>query len=215
MVDQAIIPAIREAIKQHEIGNASPYGLSYARLGSSGASFGVFQGDTNVNHVARDVLRQALLRANAPADAVIRILAAVSQPCPQGNPLSDQDTALANAALDSPTGRGLVDQMDADLLQIVLGELDSCIAAAATRNLTIDPVAQLYIHPLGQYDRGPEYAEQMAFGDARGGVGPPPGPSITPQDMRSYLQANKYFQLHPQNFTHMQESLSAGAALLP
>jgi hypothetical protein len=27
--------------------------LSYARLGVSGASFGIFQGDTNVNHEAR------------------------------------------------------------------------------------------------------------------------------------------------------------------
>ena len=53
MVDPDLIPAIKEAIKQNEIGDQSPYKLSYARLGVSGASFGVFQGDTNVSDVAR------------------------------------------------------------------------------------------------------------------------------------------------------------------
>jgi hypothetical protein len=77
MVEPALVPAIREAIKQNEIGQASPYCLSYARLGASGASFGIFQGDTNVNHVARSTLLQALQAASVDADAITRILAAV------------------------------------------------------------------------------------------------------------------------------------------
>ena len=64
MVDTALIPAITAAIKTNEIGNASPYALSYAELGASGASFGIFQGDTNVNHTARATLLQALQANN-------------------------------------------------------------------------------------------------------------------------------------------------------
>ena len=63
MVDMALIPAIKEAIKQNEIGDASPFQLSYARLGASGASIGVFQGDTNVSHTARATLAAALRAA--------------------------------------------------------------------------------------------------------------------------------------------------------
>ncbi|MBV8650679.1 MAG: hypothetical protein JO255_04380, partial [Alphaproteobacteria bacterium] len=88
MVDSALFPALREAIKQNEIGDASPYCLSYACKGASGASFGVFQGDTNVNHTARATLRQALVTDGASDEAITRIVDAVSQPCPDGNPLS-------------------------------------------------------------------------------------------------------------------------------
>src|ERR1700732_1344677 len=108
MVDQALVPAIREGIKHNEIGHASPYRLSYACLGASGASFGVFQGDTNVNHAARATLMQALEASEAGADAISRIIAAVSQACPRGNPLSPDDTEVADGALASPTGTALV-----------------------------------------------------------------------------------------------------------
>ena len=74
MVDTALIPAIKEAIKQNEIGNASQYELSYARLGTSGASFGVFQGDTNVSHAARATLAAALRARGADEGTVTRIL---------------------------------------------------------------------------------------------------------------------------------------------
>ena len=40
MVDKSLLPAIRETIKQNEIGSRTPYELSYARKGKSGASFG-------------------------------------------------------------------------------------------------------------------------------------------------------------------------------
>ena len=145
MVDSAPVPAIREAIKQNEIGNASPYGLSYARLGASGASFGIFQGDTNVNHLARATLMRALQAASAAGNAIARIMAAVSQPCQNGNPLSAADSGVADAALSSPAGVALVDAMDANLLQVVLGELDSCIASSASRGHTIEPAALLCV----------------------------------------------------------------------
>jgi len=74
-----------------------------------------------------------------------RILGLVSQPCPNGDPLSAEDADLANAALSSSDGRQLVDHMDDGLLQIVLHGVDACIAAAQRQTFTIDPVAILYI----------------------------------------------------------------------
>src|SRR5437763_16008628 len=109
MVDTALIPAVKEALKQNEIGNASPYELSYARLGATGASFGVFQGDTNVSHTARATLAAALRADGADEASVTRILGLVGQPCPNGNPLSPADATLADNALSSPEGRRLVD----------------------------------------------------------------------------------------------------------
>lgn len=147
MVDTNLLPAINAAIRANELGAVSPYCLSYARLGSSGASFGIFQGDTSVNHNARAILLEALQKAGADSTTCNRILAAVSQACPNGNPLSEPDTTVANDALSSDDGRQLVDNMDGGLLAVVLGELDSCTAAAATRTLTIAPEALLYIAP--------------------------------------------------------------------
>jgi len=118
MVDSALFPAIREAIQQNELGNASAYQLSFARLGDSGASFGIFQGDTNVNSTARQTPLSILRQAGTDQDGINRIMAAVSQPCPEGNPLSDADTALTNAALSSPGGRALMEQMDSTLMNV-------------------------------------------------------------------------------------------------
>jgi hypothetical protein len=214
MVDPKLVPAIREAIKQNELGSASPYCLSYARLGASGASFGVFQGDTNVNHTARAVLVKVLQDAAAPADAVTRILAALSQPCPNGDPLTPADSALANAALDSVAGRADVDAMDGSLLDIVLGELDGCIAAAAGVAQTIDPVALLYMALWVNMTGAPVTLNKWLAGTTEVGVAPPVGPIVTRANIEGYLQANSYFRLHPRNFVHMQDSVAAAAPLL-
>ena len=45
MVDEALKPALRMALRLHEIGDASPYQLCFAGKGKSGASFGFMQGD--------------------------------------------------------------------------------------------------------------------------------------------------------------------------
>ena len=215
MVDPRLVPAIREAVKQNEIGAASPYCLSYAELGQSGASFGIFQGDTNVNHTARAVLVKVLQDAGAPADAVDRIVAAVSRPCPNGNPLSPDDTALADAALDSAAGRADVDAMDQTLLDVVLDELDTAIAASSAVSQTIDPVALLYIALWVNMTGAPTTLNKWLSGTTEVGLAPPVGPSVTRANLEAYLQANTYFRLHPKNFVHMQDSVAAGAALLP
>ena len=215
MVDATLVPAIREAVKQNELGLASPYVLSYAKLGASGASFGIFQGDTNVNDTARTVLRQVLQAGGADADTSNRILAALSQACPNGSPLSDEDAALVDGALSSAAGRALVDGMDSTLLNLVLEELDSCIDAAATRDQTIAGEALLYIALWVNMTGTPTTLNKWLSGIEEVGIGSPAGPITTAQDIRSYLQANKYFQLHPKNFTHMQASVTAAAPLLP
>jgi hypothetical protein len=215
MVDTALVPAIKEAVKQNEIGNASPYCLSYARLGASGASFGIFQGDTNVNHTARATLVRVLQAANADSGATNRILAAVSQACPDGNPLSDDDTACANDALSSDAGRALIDAMDGSLMDVVLGELDTCIAAAGARSLTIAPEALLFIALWVNMTGAPDTLNKWLGGTQEVGLAPPVGPIVTSQNIQNYLQANTYFRLHPRNFVHMQDSVRAAVAQLP
>src|SRR5215472_714362 len=112
MVDQKLLPAIRETIRQNEIGDQSPYVLSYARLGKSGASFGFMQGDTNVSQLARDTLRRVLLAADTDPAIAARIVTVLSRPLPNGNPLSAPDTELVNSALACDAGRAVVDSMD-------------------------------------------------------------------------------------------------------
>ncbi len=206
--------AIREAVKQNEIGDASPYCLSYAKLGQSGASFGRFQGDTNVNHTARAVLLKVMQDAGVAAGSIDRIIAAVSRPCPNGSPLSVADARLADDALASNAGRADVDAMDDKLLQIVLSEVESSIAAAAGVDHTIDPVALLYIALWVNMTGAPTTLNKWLSGTTEVGLAPPVGPMVTRTNLEAYLRANTYFQLHPKNFVHMQDSVDAGAKLL-
>lgn len=213
MVDTALFPAIRAAIKQNELGNASPYCLSYARLGQSGASFGIFQGDTNVNALARSTLT-AVLNAAGIADATVAsIVAAVSHPLPNGNPLSPNDTGLANAALASTLGQPIVDQMDGQLMQTVLNGIDSCIAASGAR--PIDPEAQLYMALWINMTGAPTTLAKWLAGTVVGSLAPPDGATVSAADLQNYLLASAYFRNNPRNFPHMQASVATGVALLP
>ncbi len=215
MVNPDLVPAIREAIKQNEIGKASPYCLSYACLGTSGASFGIFQGDTSGNSTAQGTLRQALQQNGAAADAIDRIMAAVGQPCPNGNPLDPADTALTTQALGCSGGQALVDAQDQSLLGIVLNELDSCIAAAATRTMDIADDAQLYIALWVNMTGAPTTLCKWLSGTEEVGVAPPAPPTVTAASIEAYLQANSFFRLHPQNFVHMQDAVESALPLLP
>ena len=66
--------AVKAAIRANELGKASPYALSFAKLGSSGASFGVFQGDMHANPAIRTVLQQVLHAAAMDGAAITRIV---------------------------------------------------------------------------------------------------------------------------------------------
>lgn len=215
MVNPSLLPAIRETIKQNEIGNETPYRLSYARLGKSGASFGIMQGDTNVSALARTTLRNALASARLPQATIDRCLAAVSKPLPQGSPLLPADAKAVDAALSAPSGRLLVDRMDDELLKTVLAGLEECLAAAATRRFAIEPRALLYIAPWINMSGPPTLLSSWFAGAPALGLPPPPGPGITEQDVTLYLQATVYFQAHPKNFVHLTECVAEGAKLLP
>lgn len=213
MVDTTLLPAIKAAIQANEIGDASPYVLSFAGLGTSGASFGIFQGDTNTNPTARATLRQVLQACDvAGVDA---IMAAVSQPCPNGNPLPADQTQAVNAALDGATGRPIVDAMDDTLLNVVLGYIDDCAAAAATVTQTIAPEAQLYIALWVNMTGAPTTLKRWLSGTVVEGLAPPAGPVVSAADMQAYLQKTQFFTQNPRNFTHMQQSVAAGTAQLP
>ena len=215
MVDQALLPAIEATIRQNEIGNTSPYQLSFARKGQSGASFGFMQGDTNVSSLARATLTQVLAAAGVDQGTYDPILAALSHPLPNGDPLSIPDTALVNNALSAPTGRPIVDAMDQALLGVVLTGLDSCVAAASAGGLTLAPIAFLYIAPWINMSGAPHLLNTWLGGAAVHGVPPPTPPTVNGSDVAAYLQSMAYFQANPRNFAHFEQCVQAGAAQLP
>jgi len=215
MVDLTLIPAIKETVRQNEIGAGSPYQLDFAELGKSGASFGFMQGDTNVSSLARNTLSQVLAAARTAQPDIDRILAALSQALPNGNPLSDADTTAVNTALSSPAGQVLVNGMDNTLMQGVLEGLDSCSAAAGAVGLTLVPIVYLYIAPWINMTGPPTLLNTYLGGNAVHGVPAPTPPTVTETDIVAYLQATAYFQIHPRNFQHLQQCVAAGAALLP
>lgn len=215
MVDKALKPAIKEAIRYNELGTASPYRLSFARLGKSGASFGVFQSDTNVSLSARTRLEKILRQTGVNAAAVARIMRAISRPCPDGNPLSRADTGTVNTALQSCVGQGMVDAIDGALFGVVLDELQSCLEAAAAAHLSISAVAQLYIALWVNMSGEPSSLKHWLVGATVNKVGSPSPPAVTEVDITEYLTATKYFRLHPRNFAHMRDAVQAAAPLMP
>jgi hypothetical protein len=215
MVDSALIPAIKEAVKQNEIGDASPFELSYAELDKSGASFGAMQGDTHVSELARSTLREVLQKAGVNTVRINRIMELVEQLCPNGNPLNPDDTKFANDALDTPAGRALIDQMDAKLLQAILRGVDAAVAAADKRNITIAPEAQLYIACWVNMTGPPDKLLNYLSGKSELGLTPPSGPTFGEVDIVTYLNATEFFQKHPKNRKHLHDSVHAAFGLLP
>jgi hypothetical protein len=205
--------AVKAAIRANELGKLSPYALSFAKLGSSGASFGVFQGDMHSNPSVRIVLEQVLHGAAMDAAAVTRIVGMLSAPCPNGNPLSPQDALHVNNALSSATGSALVDAMDGQLLQTVLTHIQQAVDAASARTWTIAETAMLYIALWSNMTGAPGQLCAWIGGETVSGVAPPAGPIVAEADLQTYLTAQSYFQQHPANFTHFKQSVAAGAAI--
>jgi hypothetical protein len=214
MVDSSLLPGITAALRENEIGDQSPYVLSYAELGQSGGSFGVFQGDCHVQPAAQVALTQALQAAGVNAATITRIVSAVSQPCPNGSPLSPADQQTADNALNSPAGRAIVDAMDAKILQVILGELDSSVAAAQSKKKQLDPGAQISIALWVNMTGEPTSLNQWLKGATIGSVTPPANPVVTRDDLKRYLTGTKYFTLHPRNLVHFEESVDAGIRAL-
>ena len=111
----AIQAGLRAAVRMNEIGDASPYKLSFAGKGKSGASFGFMQGDMAAGQpIVHAAFKAALAAANVPADKITSLEQRLSVPL-IGNPLSSEDAALVNGALSADAGRAQVDAMDTNI----------------------------------------------------------------------------------------------------
>src|SRR4051812_29268494 len=108
MVAENIKPALRAALRAHEIGRGSPYRLSFAAKGKSGASFGFMQGDLAAGQtVATRAFRDAMA-GGFTAEEIDRLLRLLSVHSIR-NPLTLEETERVNAAFENH--RGVVDAM--------------------------------------------------------------------------------------------------------
>lgn len=218
MSEQDLLPALAGALRTNEIGEASPYRISFAEKGSSGASFGFMQGDMNAGpRYVRECLRSALVGAAMPlpeVDAVMGKLA--GRPLPI-DPLTANQEAEVNAALASATGRRLVDAMDEHLMQDCLAGLDECVVAAHQGGRRIAPEAQIAITLWINMTGSTITLRQWLGGEAvtMAGEVEPPGEYVSREDILTYLRASHFFTNHPRNITHFEEALDAGSRLLP
>ena len=210
MVDEALKPGLRAALRRNEIGKASPYQLSFAAKDNSGASFGFMQGDLaagqpEVHAAFRGCLSDAGLDA-ATIGNFERQLSVRLTSCP----LADNERDQVNAALLA--GSNHVDAMDETILANVYAGLDRCVAAATSAHRTIAPMAQLYMAMWINMTGPPT----TLLNWLRGGTVtlerpvPQPGAVIDGPDMEAYLGATKYFVQNPRNFQHMKDAAAAG-----
>lgn len=214
MTDMAMLPAIRAAIKANEIGSGDPYVLSFAKKGRSGASFGIFQNDTEANPDALDTLTSILQGAGLPDDQVARITGLLSKPCPE-DPLTADDETAANEALSSPNGKQAVDALDAKRLVVVCGYLDRAVQASIS---PIDGEAQLGICMWCNMTGPPTAMLPWLGGSAineYGGTVAAPDSPVTFDNLSDFLKKTRYFTNNPRNWTHFSDSAAEGAKQLP
>lgn len=208
----ALTQALRIAMRINEIGNNSPYRLSFATKGESGGSLGFTQGDlAGKQPIVKDTFRRVLAAAGIPDNNITACLSVhVTE-----NPLSDAETALVDAALSSPAGQQLVDAMDEAIFTDVRGGLGRCVEAASPSR-TIEPVAQIYMLLWINMTGKPTTLLKWLAGNAVTLVKtvPAPGLSINVAEIENYLLASKFFTENPGNFPHLRQSVAAGAAVL-
>lgn len=216
MVDVALKPAIRIALRLHEIGDATPYKLFFAGKGKSGGSFGFMQGDLAAGQPEVRKAFEAILAAAKIASAKVAALEAPLSAHCIDNPLSATDTALVNGALASAAGRPLVDAMDETILGGVYAGLDKCIAAATAGGRAIEPKALLYMAMWINMSGPPSTlttwvsGKPVAMASALG----PPGGDVDGPAMEAYLRATNYYAENPGNLPHTMQCAAAGMAAL-
>jgi hypothetical protein len=212
MPSDQVKPALRRALRHHEIGDKSPYQLFFAKKGKSGASFGFMQGDLAAGQPEVQATFKGALAAAGIAGAMVESLTARLSVPLEDDPLAPEEAILVNGALLA--SKDLVDRMDEGILGDVYADLDKCIAAADSSGRSLEATALLYIamwinmsgHPtkLLRWLRGEPVELHRRV--------EPPGPVIDEAAIRRYLEATDYFTRSPRNFRHMADSATHGAA---
>lgn len=214
MVDDTIKPAIRTALRFHEIGNDTPYRISFAGKGKSGGSFGFMQGDLAAGQpdVTR-TFRDAMTAAGMSAQKINDLLALLAKHQIK-NPLSPIDTAAVNQALQA--SHALVDAMDDKILEDVYRDLDRCNARAAAHQRSIETKASVYMALWINMSGPPTKLLTWLDGDdphlAR--HVPPAGSVVSGDDMEDYLAATNYYVENPQNLKHLHDCAARGMRAL-
>ncbi|MET3133575.1 hypothetical protein AAKU55_003865 [Oxalobacteraceae bacterium GrIS 1.11] len=209
MLDASTLAAIRAAIRYNELGDSSPYRITFAGKGNSGGSFGVFQGDAHTDQpVVSSCLSLALQDYGVNGATLTRIDSAVGARCVE-NPLSEADTSLVNQALAAPTGRHLVDQMDTTLEASVIIGVEQCGAAAATVHKTLELEAILYIACWVNMTGAPTQVSKWIAGTTIYQLAPPAAPTVTGKNLQDYLQRTEYFSKNPHNFQHLRAAVNS------
>lgn len=207
----ALLPALRGALHRHEIGKGSPYRLSFAGKGTSGASFGRLQGDlANGPAIVRQTFRAALDAAGIAEGKVEALVTTLTRPAAT-NPLDAIDAALADAALDSAEGRRLVDSMDEALMAGLCRALDRCLAAAAAGGRQVTPEAQVMMALWINMSGAPTTLLRWLGGQAVALARPvaAPGTVVDAAAMEGYLGACAYFAANPRNLAHLCRAAKA------
>ena len=207
----ALLPTLRDALRRHEIGDRSPYCLSFAGKGTSGASFGCLQGDlANGPAIVRRTFRAALKAAGLATRKIDALSAQLATPAPRC-PLDPADARLVDTALDTPEARRLIDAMDAALMAGLCRELDRCIAAAEAGGRTVTPEAQIMILLWINMSGRPTTLLRWLGGQdvvlARAVAAP--GTVVDAAAMQRYLAATSYFTANPRNLPHFLHAAAA------
>ena len=216
MPDDTLKPALRTALRLHEIGDASPYRLFFAGKGKSGASFGFMQGDLAAGQpIVQSTFRQVLGAAGV-SDADITAFAARLSVHLIDNPLTPAENDLIGGALNSDAGRPLIDAMDDDIISNVYAQLDSCVTAAQQANRMIAPKAQIYTALWINMTGAPNVLLRWLSGQPVAMARPVPvAPAVVDgAAMEAYLGATSYYTENPQNLPHMMQCAAAGMAQL-
>ncbi|TBC68724.1 hypothetical protein [Rhizobium ruizarguesonis] len=215
MPAEVLKPALRAALRMHEIGNDTPYRLYFASKGKSGGSFGFMQGDMAAGqHVVTETFKSILRDEGIGIQKINSSLAKLSVHT-IGNPLSPADTKLVNTALNNH--RAEVDAMDEAILSEIYKGLDVCISVAQAKGRTISGKALLYAALWINMSGPPSKLLKWLVGKDPNLAHPvPKAPAVvTGDDIRAYLMATSYYVANPGNAPHLDASVKAGELLLP
>lgn len=206
--------ALKVALRLNEIGDRSPYQLSFAAKGASGASFGFMQGDLAAGQpeVTR-TFHDVLAAAKFPEERIKELTSQLSVHLVK-NPLSAEETQAIDGALSA--SRALVDAMDEDIFSGVCQNLQKCIQAAGKDDRHIAPKAAIYIGLWINMSGPPTNLLKWLEGNDPALPVPVPQPRtvVGASDMEAYLRATSYFIANPGNFLHLQHCAAAAAATL-